>query len=236
MLKLIFLTTILFLGSFMTVQAQDPEDLILDTKCNNYRVLLRDNQMSPVCNTYCRFACLNDGKHCVYGSTTECPLTDADLESLYSGVPLDAEKAFNIFGVELCPDPDTRPDDDPYCLVNLIRLGFYAVISLFVFILVLMGLWVAWVRSTAADSPEKVEKAATIARNAITGALITFLFVVIVQVVSLLVGLTGNIFDISLVPQPKELSYGDPCDSGYVQCPGGTVCRDTGNGAVCSTP
>ena len=225
-LKLTLFTILLFssAGFFSVVKAQDPEDLIIDTKCNTYLSTASDN-FRPYCNSICKRECIDSGNHCPSGSTQECTVTDAALDLHYLSDSRRLQRNFNILGVELCPDPATRPPDDPYCMINLIRLGFYGVISLLVFILVLIALWVVWVRSTAADSPEKVEKAATIAKNAIVGALITFLFISIVQVVSLLVGLTGNIFEITIVPQPKLLNSGDRCSQvGYVSCPVGTAC------------
>lgn len=234
MKKLVILTIFLFFGFVSVVEAQDPTDLVLDVRCNYFQNLDYSTR-KPFCNTFCEYSCVNLGKHCSYGSTTDCSITDGALQSYYV-TTTNVGRAFDIFGVELCPDASTRPPDDPYCMINLVRLGFYGVISILIFILVLMALWVVWVRSTAADSPEKVEKAATIAKNAIIGAVITFLFIAIVQVVSLLVGLTGNIFDIAIVPQPKMLGTGDPCGTGYVQCPVGTICIDKGAGKICSNP
>lgn len=217
MKKLLILIIFIFIGFNSEVLAQNDTDIILDPKCNTYQIIQRDDQLSPLCNSFCVYSCLKAGKHCVFESTTDCPFSDSDLYNYYVGAREDTSNTFNIFGVELCPSPDIRPDDDPYCLINLVRLGFYAVISLLIFILVLMALWVVWVRSTAADNPEKVEKAASIARNAVIGALITFLFIGIVQVVSLIVGLSGNIFEISIVPQPRGVPRGDSCE-GYTYC------------------
>jgi hypothetical protein len=245
MIKRIFFTISIFLltGFLFPVFSQDDKDEVVDPKCTTY-LATAPQTLSPRCNPICERGCLYvcaggtcgdtlTGNHCESGSTDACTITDSTLDAYYSGTTLRIKRSFNLFDVELCPDPLTRPPDDPYCVVNLIRLGFYGVISFLIFILVLIALWVVWVRSTAADSPEKVEKAASIARNAIVGALITFLFIAIVQVVSLLVGLTGNIFDITIVPQPTILNSGDQCSGvGYVQCPAGTECKNPGGTTI----
>lgn len=174
------------------------------------------------CNTTCERRCIANGKGCNFGDPSAC--VDLDPDTMFPKVTQVVQPAFNVFSIELCPDAQQRPPDDPYCALNLVRLGFYGVISILFFVLIVMACWVGWVRSTAGDSAEKVEKAVAIARNAIFGAIIVFLFLAIVQTAALLVGLTGSLFDISIVPQADILGHGDVC-KGHVVCPTPLSCK-----------
>ncbi len=223
MRKQIALITFTFLALwglfFGGVEAQEPEDLLPEPTCIAFSA---SGSAKQICNRVCERQCVENGQGCAFGEPSRCKnLSESD----WNEVVVKVRPAYNIFSVELCPDPDLRPADDPYCTIVIVRLAFYAVISILIFILVLMAMWVVWERSTAADSPEKVEKAVTIAKNAITGVLITLLFVVIVQVASLLLGLTGSLFDITIVPQPKVVPDGGRCDAGYVVCETGSSCE-----------
>lgn len=225
MIKKLFLLTIIFFGFSVfegKVEAQNPEDLLPEPTCIAYNAT-GGFGTSP-CNTTCQRKCIDAGRSCRIGDPSDCAiiLFDANFPEVTQVV----RPAFNPFSVELCPDPEQRPPDDPYCTLTVVRLGFYAVISIMIFVLVILAFWVVWERSTAADKPEKVEKAASIAKNAVIGALITFFFVAIVQVVALLVGLTGSLFDISIVPQPRVVGNGERCDAGlFVVCEQGLQCR-----------
>lgn len=228
-MKQLIFTIILVLGFAIfisSVNAVEPDDLVIDTECVAYITNSGLRGSSFPCNEVCERQCIDAGKNCQYENPSECAtiLFDANFPEVTRVV----KPAYNIFSLELCPDRNTRPDDDPYCTLTLVRLSFYAVISLIMFTTVLMGLWVAWVRSTAMDSPDKVEKAVSIARNAIIGVFITFLFLGIVQITSFVLGLTGSLFDFSVVPKPKTFKIGDQCNNIYGICPAGTTCTKSG--------
>jgi hypothetical protein len=233
MKKILFLISLLFGLSVFTlgVEAQSPDDIIPEPTCIAYNVYSARSIQQP-CNTVCKRECIDASQNCPFNDPNTCT-TITELTDISENT----RENFNIFGVELCPDSSQRPPDDPYCTLIIVRMVFYAVISLLVFVLIVMALWVVWERSTAADNPEKVEKAATIAKNAIIGAVITFLFIAIVQVASLILGLTGKIFDITIVPQPRQLGLGESCDIGeYAVCQVGKVCVDNGAGFICMNP
>lgn len=216
-----------------TAQAQSPEDLLPEPTCIAYSASGRFGSIP--CNKTCQRKCIDAGRSCTFGDPSDCAIILYDAN--FPEVTQIVKPAFNPFSVELCPDPSTRPADDPYCVLNLVRLGFYGVISLMVFVIVVMGFWVVWERSTAADKPEKIEKAVAIGKNAIIGIAVTFLFIAIVQVVALLTGLTGSLFDISIVPQKKIVGRGERCE-GFTSCSPGLVCVDSdGDGAyLCENP
>lgn len=224
MKKLLFLLTLIIGFAFFNsgAKAQSPDDLIPEPTCIAYSVTSAGSTQNK-CNTVCKRQCIIDGLNCPFNDPNTC--TTIPLDSLVPEITGTVRPAFNIFSVELCPDASQRPPGDPYCTLIVVRMAFYAVISLLIFVLIVMALWVVWERSTAADNPEKVEKAASIAKNAMIGAIITFLFIAIVQVTSLLLGLTGNLFDITIVPQVKELKRGEVCSvNEFVKCEFGTSC------------
>lgn len=232
-MKKLVLATIIFLlfGLFFTVNAQSPDEEIVDRECSTYLVTVPPDD-PPKCNSICARKCLNQGQHCAPGNAQTC--IAIDLAAEYESNNEIIRNAFNPFDIELCPDAAIRPPDDPYCTLSLVRLGFYAVLSGVVFITVVMGLWVIWERSTAGDNAEKIEKSSSIARNAIIGFVIAIFFIAVVQLTSLIVGLTGNLFEFSIVPQPTVIPNGGNCDvQGYVVCESGTTCQAIGATHIC---
>lgn len=233
MIKKLLLTIILFFSvSLFTgkVEAQNPDDLVPEPTCIAYTASSRfDNRW--VCNKTCERQCIDQGMGCQFGIPGDCKLLG---QVIWPEVTQVVRPAFNPFSVELCPDSAQRPPDDPYCMMTIVRLGVYAVISFLIFVQVIIAFWVVWERSTASDNTEKIEKASSIAKNAVLGALITFLFIAIVQVTALVVGLTGSLFDISIVPQPIVLGDGEQCDKGFVVCAPGLTCkRVAGQSYIC---
>ncbi len=220
--------TFLVIGAFLFLPRQalaQSGTYVVDPECESY-LLTKSPDDAAVCNSICEKTCITSGRHCSPGKPEDC--ISVDLENVYPEVQPKISKAVNVFGIDLCPTAATGPDDDPYCILILVRLGFYAFFSVIIFLTLGLGLWVVWVRSTAADSPEKVEKAVTIAKNAITGLLIVFLFLAIVQVSALLTGLTESLFDVSIVPQPREVRIGTKCRNvGYVKCMVPSHCKQS---------
>ncbi len=225
--KLFFLIILFFLIPLLwnRVEAQGTDELVPEPTCIAYTT--SGGFRNPVCNKTCARSCVTGGKSCEFGQPSVCKTLDP--ASLWPEVPKKVRPAFNLFSIELCPDPAQRPPDDPYCMMTIVRLGVYAVISFLIFVQVIIAFWVVWERSTASDNTEKIEKASSIAKNAVLGALITFLFIAIVQVTALVVGLTGSLFDISIVPQPRVIGHSKQCSGvGYVVCEPGYVCRSPG--------
>lgn len=228
MKKLLFLIFGILIVTFIqgfSVNAQGANvELVIDPECSKYLATRSPND-PIVCSSLCNKACVDQGLNCLESDQVNCH--NLSFEIMYDDIPGRYREAFNIFGLELCPDPETidRPVDDPYCTVILVRLGFYAIISLIIFATVVMGLWGVWERSTAADNPEKIEKSVKIFRNAIVGVILSLSFIGIIQLVSLLLGLTGSLFDISIVPQPRVVPRGGNC-GGY------TVCADPQDSCV----
>lgn len=226
MKKIFLLTTLVLfaLGLSLNVNAQSPEDLVVDPECSEY-VAASKGDREPPCNKVCQRKCVEDPSTggCIYQRPDECNFFNFDAD--FPEVADTVVPSFNPFDIELCPNAAQRPDDDPYCTLSLVRLGFYAAISLIVFVSVVMGFWVVWERSTAGDNSEKIEKSSVIARNAILGLLIAMFFLAIVQLAALLVGLTGNIFEFSIVPEPRVVPVGGRCDVGNVVCEPGASCE-----------
>lgn len=203
--------------------AIDPE-YVIDPECQAY-LLLKDPSKLAECNVLCDITCVESGKHCTPGLPDSCDAS-INLETLYPEVKPTFSSAVNVFGTDLCPTSAGGGVDDPFCTMIIIRLVFYAFLSLIMFVSLVMGLWVVWERSTAADSPEKVEKAVAIGKNVIVGMAIVFFFLGMVQISALLLGLTGSLFDISIVPQPRPIPMGGKCDNIYGTCTFPQICRE----------
>lgn len=223
---LVFGILIIALAQGFGVLAQDPDvELVIDPECTKYLATKSPDDV-VVCSTLCNKECVDQNLNCLSSDMYNCH--NISFNTHYDDIPSRFLDSFNIFGLELCTDPEVigRPVDDPYCTVVLVRMAFYAMFSLIIFATVIMALWGVWERSTAADSPEKIEKSVKIFRNAVVGVLISLAFLGIIQLVSVLLGLTGSIFDITIVPQPKVLKNGDVCSDVYGVCPPGTSCSE----------
>lgn len=198
-------------------------DLLPEPTCLSYTASGEFKERK--CNSPCARKCIESGLSCEFGKPYTC--VNLQAENLWPEVSNTVKPAFNIFSVELCPDSSQRPPNDPYCSLTLVRLVFYAVISVSVLIIVIMAFWVVWERSTAEDKAEKIEKANNIAKNTIIGTIVTFLFIAIVQVVAMITGLTENLFEISIVPQPEIRGRWESCKipGRYTVCDTGLVCK-----------
>ncbi len=205
-----------------SISAQDVE-LVVDPECQQYLLLKSPDEVAK-CNVVCAITCVETGKHCAPNSPENC--ITLDLATAYPEVKPTFSSAVNIFGTNLCPTTAAGGEDDPFCTMILVRLVFYAFLSVIMFVSLVMGLWVVWERSTAADSPEKIEKAVTIGKNVIKGLAIVFFFLGIVQISALLLGLTGSLFDISIVPQPRSIPMGGKCDNVFGTCTFPQICRE----------
>ncbi len=219
---IVFIIIFTFLGLMMPgdSRALDAE-FVIDSECQAYMLLKSPDDVAK-CNVLCEITCVDSGKHCAPNLPESC--ITLDLETAYPGIKPTFSSAVNIYGIDLCPTTATGGEDDPYCTMILVRLFFYAFLSVIIFVSMVMGLLVVWERSTAADNPEKVEKAVARGKNIVVGLVIVFVFLGVVQVSALLLGLTGSLFDISIVPQPLVLTNGEVCSNRYAIC-GYGICK-----------
>lgn len=202
----------LFLGMFIFTQAARAQEVKVDQRCSAYLITKPTEEATgkPKCNITCNSDCIDAGKSCVYGTINNCSVV-LEEEDINEDVP-----SLNIFGVDFGPPTTAIPR-----IIRTFLTGIFALISL---IAIIMGLYGMYLRSTAADNPEKVELAMKVFKNAILGIIISFFGVVILQGVALLLGLTGNLLEFNLLPdengafmQLTAQMLNDPCS------PDGTI-------------
>lgn len=176
---------------------------IIDPKCSGYLVTtpFEEDTGLPICTTLCRRECVDLGQSCRYsdGKPGGC----FDLE----GTIVDpVEERLNLMGADFGPPREAVP--------RLVRLALMAVFSLIGLVSIIIGLQVLVKRSTAGDNADAVEESAKTMRNAILGVVISFAGVFVVQVVALLIGLTGGLFDFQFAVSNATLTQSDlsqPC-------------------------
>jgi hypothetical protein len=203
-LQAILLTFLTFLVvAPIAVIAQTPETNV-DSRCTAYLLTKPfEADGNPKCNIVCEARCIGLGQSCAYQRPSNCiTLTNEIINNGLTG--------FNIFGVDFGPTPQAIP--------RIIRLALTAVFSIIGLIAILLGVYAMYLRSTAGDNAEKVELTAKVIRNAIIGIVISFLGVVIVQIVALLLGLTGGLFNFNFIPTATVILDAStalqPCETG----------------------
>lgn len=94
----------------------------------------------------------------------------------------------NFFGIELTPDQEG--------VARVVRSGITVAFGLLVVLSVFYGIWGIYVRSTASDNEEKMKESVKIFKNAVLGLVITVVGFIVVEILSLLLGL-GNIWELT---------------------------------------
>lgn len=193
--------------------------LIVDPKCIQYKTLYQEPR---ACNDLCPESCVEAGNYCHYNTTPQ-------LDPVCTGRPLDIFEAndelagINIFGANFGP-----PE---YALPLIIRLILFGVFSVMGLLSIGYGFYGMYVRSTAQDSAEKVELSNKIYKNAILGVIISFSAVIIMQIIALLLGVSGSLFTFNLVPkQGTNVTLTEDDLSGY--CLDGQIGIIEGNAAA----
>lgn len=208
----VFLIAFLILIS-VSVSAEQEDTIQEDFRCT--QLLIQTNpDVDPICNRTCTTRCLNIGFSCPYGNSDPdnggcIDLADQEIENP------DAIEYFNFIGINWGPINKAVPR-----FVRLILFTFFSFESLMA---IGYGIYGMWVRTTAQDSPEKVEESTKIYKNAIIGVAIGLGGVIFIQIAALIAGLEGNVFSFNFFPPQGavvELEQGDVkngiCNDGQV--------------------
>ncbi|MCA9383291.1 hypothetical protein KC909_02915 [Candidatus Dojkabacteria bacterium] len=140
----------------------------------------------PPCNDYCDALIIENGYNCTFGN----PGGQFDLDNLDNSELLERT---NVFGFDLGPADKAFP--------RLVRLVMFAMLSFVGLASMGYGFYGAYVRSTALDSPDKVELANKIFKNAVLGVLIAFGGVIILQILALVIGIEDNLTSFNVIPK-----------------------------------
>jgi len=192
-----FFLTIIGIAVIFTVPVK-AESIRVDSRCSAYLITKPyEDDGDPKCNLTCTINCTQQTppKSCPYGNPNPSAggcisLTDVEINEGLGN--------WNFFGVDFGTPVEAIPR-----LVRILLTAVFAVIGL---VAILLGVYAMYVRSTAGDNAEKAELSIKIVRNAIVGLIISFMGVAIVQLVALLLGLTANLFEFNLIPNPLEKS------------------------------
>ncbi len=191
---LTFLTFLVVAPMALVVNAESN----VDSRCTAYLITKpTEDNGQPKCNIVCDKTCIDQGKSCVYKQPTSCIfLSDEQINQGLTG--------FNIFGVNFGPPAQAIP--------RIVRMLLTAIFSIVSLVAILIGVYAMYLRSTAGDNAEKAEETIKVIRNAIIGVVICFLGVVIVQIVALLLGISGGLFDFNFIPVKTTLeTISQPC-------------------------
>ncbi len=175
----------------------DPDELVADADCAAYILTHGDNN---ACNRVCIGQCILDGQSCKYDDPEFCIATP--------GMALDdIAEHLDFYGVDFGPPDEAIP--------VLIRLGLTIVFSVMGLASLVMGLYGLAIRSTAGENADKAKLAVGILSNALRGTVIGFMSVIITQIVATIGGMSGDIFDLNLIPSTVVINnLSDACDPG----------------------
>ena len=153
------------------------------------------------CSRICPRECLYSGAdystrkdgYCVLGTNTQvymcCTLTSTE------GVNNPLDKV-NFLGIEV--------DRAPLVLVRRVMLGVFAAAGI---VIIAFGIVAMYKFSFSQGQQEKVQEAIKIFKSLIIGAVITFSGVVLIQILALVTGVTGNLADFNFLPRTGRVVF-----------------------------
>jgi hypothetical protein len=224
--KLIFLNILVISGLVFLFTAKAADTLtaspVPDMNC--LRFLATDNSAYkdgvPVCDSHCPENCLYEVVNGVRRQTGHwCKYDSIKCEE----TPL--KNPVNCLFDPLCNTlaPDVR-------LLVYVRGGLFAVFSLAAVTCILFGLYAMYLRSMSEGSPDKLEVSNKVMKNVIVGLVILLLAVTVVQIMYLLLGLTGSILDFNFIPKSRNNVAVTEADIGRICLPEQT---DTNGKYIC---
>lgn len=182
---------LLFVSACTTVTEPNPgntsntdTDIVVDPNCS--ALLFVDPEAD--CNLTCEYRCIASGDGCEKDDPTACKTVEQTTDQIADNI--------NFSGIDFGPPERAIP--------SLIRMLLTAVMGLISVAAIIMGIYGMIVRTTAAESPEKIEESAKIFRNAIIGVVISSMGILMIQIIVLLLGITQGLFDFNFVPVDIE--------------------------------
>jgi len=184
--------TFIFKG--VRAETNSSTEYVVDPKCSAVSIL-----DPTLCSIECKKECVEDGRSCAYNNKNVC----IDIEDASVG---EIENSVNFSGINLGPPETLVPT-----VSRILLTVAFAVIALATLFMAIYGLIV---RTTASESPEKIELSAKIFKNALIGLAISTVGILIVQVIATLFGISNGIFDFYLVPPIYIESTNVACEPG----------------------
>jgi hypothetical protein len=183
-MKKIILFLLLFQIFYVNIKASglDPEEVIFDNRCVQERLLVTPISVTgtgdqPICNYWCKRGIILAGDYCQYNSTSAIGGSwVGDLETPLRIRPVDA-------------------------VLIYLRGALYAVMGAVALAVIFYAIYGWYTHAMSEGKPEKLEEVKKIYTNAVIGALIIIMSFVVVQILSVFVGVTDSIIDITFIPK-----------------------------------
>lgn len=217
----------------------DPNENVIDTDCQAVNLLGiapgpsmgGDWLLYPGCSVVCPRKCLYaspDYTQRIIGKVNGFCYNQAGgvpICSTYTGsFRFNTQIGQNVdfFGIEV--------DRAPLILIRRVLLLVFGGAGL---IIIVLGMVATYKYSLAGGVQEKLQEAVKMFKSLIIGAVITFGGLVLIQLVAMLTGVTGNLFDFNFLPRSGIVVYLYPDDLGRKCLPEQVTATDSQQQYVC---
>jgi hypothetical protein len=200
------LSFFLSISSTFAITTTYEDELVVDYECINAKLLgARDAGMVALCSRLCPRKYLYESPDYIVRKLTYCIADKSNATLPYAEKPMSSDteiefsskiKNVNLFGLEV--------DRAILLLVRRVMLLIFAAAGL---IDVAMGIFATYKYSLSEGNQEKIQEAVKIFKSLLIGTVVIFAGVVLIQIASMLTGVTGTLLDFDFVPRTGKIVF-----------------------------